>query len=84
MRVISFIICILLNIYTLSYIIVIIVKYIEMYDYRVPFLIHSIRVSCIGATPGGQQQSNRELNAQYGPGPSLRPQSKNPAILLSE
>lgn len=27
-------------------------------------------------TPGNQQQSNRELNAQYGPGPSLRPQTE--------
>lgn len=31
----------------------------------------------VGGTPGNQQQSNRELNAQYGPGPSLRPQSKS-------
>lgn len=30
----------------------------------------------VAGTPGNQQQSNRELNAQYGPGPSLRPQSK--------
>ncbi|XP_011689603.1 PREDICTED: protein PRRC2C isoform X10 [Wasmannia auropunctata] len=29
-----------------------------------------------GGTPGNQQQSNRELNAQYGPGPSLRPQTE--------
>ncbi|XP_067205035.1 protein PRRC2B isoform X4 [Linepithema humile] len=29
-----------------------------------------------GGTPGSQQQSNRELNAQYGPGPSLRPQTE--------
>ncbi|XP_032674402.1 protein PRRC2C isoform X9 [Odontomachus brunneus] len=29
-----------------------------------------------GATPAGQQQLNRELNAQYGPGPSLRPQTE--------
>ncbi|XP_012533610.1 protein PRRC2C isoform X4 [Monomorium pharaonis] len=29
-----------------------------------------------GGTPGNQQQLNRELNAQYGPGPSLRPQTE--------
>ncbi|XP_071563267.1 uncharacterized protein Nocte isoform X8 [Temnothorax nylanderi] len=29
-----------------------------------------------GGMPGNQQQSNRELNAQYGPGPSLRPQTE--------
>ncbi|XP_071644982.1 uncharacterized protein Nocte isoform X10 [Temnothorax longispinosus] len=29
-----------------------------------------------GGAPGNQQQSNRELNAQYGPGPSLRPQTE--------
>ncbi|XP_011644357.1 protein PRRC2C isoform X7 [Pogonomyrmex barbatus] len=29
-----------------------------------------------GGIPGNQQQSNRELNAQYGPGPSLRPQTE--------
>ncbi|KAL0122312.1 hypothetical protein PUN28_007210 [Cardiocondyla obscurior] len=29
-----------------------------------------------GGTPGNQQPSNRELNAQYGPGPSLRPQTE--------
>ncbi|XP_018302966.1 protein PRRC2C isoform X3 [Mycetomoellerius zeteki] len=29
-----------------------------------------------GGVPGNQQPSNRELNAQYGPGPSLRPQTE--------
>lgn len=29
-----------------------------------------------GGAPGNQQQLNRELNAQYGPGPSLRPQTE--------
>ncbi|XP_070167934.1 protein PRRC2C isoform X10 [Polyergus mexicanus] len=29
-----------------------------------------------GGMPGNQQQSNRELNAQYGPGLSLRPQTE--------